>query len=91
MALLNCLGTVSRAAVTVGWCYRDLLEFVLLSLLVLAGFGCLAVELFRSELGGVCQYALRCGVAGVCGRGSVLAFRLKRAFSSPDMMGGVCR
>lgn len=67
-----------------------LLKLVFLALLVLAGLGCLPVQLLRSELwsAGMRQYAPRVGGGMRRGRGST--FKLKRAFSRPDMMSRLC-
>ena len=59
----------------------DLLEFVLLGDFVFACFGCLSVELFGCELGWDELSEWEC-MTGV----QVHTLRLKRAFSSPDMV-----
>jgi hypothetical protein len=70
----------------------DLLELVFLSLFILAGFGCLTVELLSCELEGwvsIKTMEVGCMKRSIDKSGG-LALRLKSAFSRPDMMILVC-
>jgi hypothetical protein len=62
-----------------------LFQFCLFGVFVLAGFGGLAVELFGGELEEECVSGGD-GYDGRCGGVVEGTFRLKRAFSRPDMM-----